>query len=341
MTWYIGVDVHLKTSTYCVLDTHGKELKCITIRGGTDRLIKHLQRVADEADGPVAAAFEASLGYGPLHDQLKAFCSRVRVAHAGRLKLIFQSKRKNDRVDARNIAKLLFLDELPQVHVPKLDVRAWRELIEFRKRSVDKRTRCKNSLRALLRGQRIASPKNLWTKAGLKWLEAVTLPTELCALRRDILIDELASLERQIRRLTDKLDTLLADHPGATLLMTISGVGPRTAEAFLAYVDDPNRFARVNQIGAYLGLVPCQDASANVNRLGHMTKDGPATVRKYLVEAAWRAIRCCPAIAAYFERLTHGRKERRKTAVVATAHKLSRIMLTMLKTGETYRPQAA
>ena len=121
------------------------------------------------------------------------------------------------------------------------------------------------------------------------------------------------------------------------MLMTIPGVGPRTAEAFVAYVDRPERFKRLNRVPAYFGLVPCQDASASVNRLGHITKQGPATARKLLVEASWQMIRRDPATRAVFDRLVAGKKERRKTALIAIAHRLVRIMQTMLKTGEVYR----
>ncbi|MFT3791877.1 MAG: hypothetical protein QM741_12550 [Rudaea sp.] len=71
---------------------------------------------------------------GPIHDHLRTFCDHVVVAHPGRLRLISRAKRKNDRVDAEKLAKLLFLDEVPQIHVPSPDVRAWRELIEARHR---------------------------------------------------------------------------------------------------------------------------------------------------------------------------------------------------------------
>ncbi len=73
------------------------------------------------------------------------------MAHPGQLRLIFRSRRKNDRVDATKLAKLLFLDEGPPVHVPSADVRAWRGMIEFRSKLVGERTRVKNRLRALLR----------------------------------------------------------------------------------------------------------------------------------------------------------------------------------------------
>ncbi len=97
-----------------------------------------------------------------------------------------------------------------------------------------------------------------------------------------------------LKRLEKDLDARARTHPGVHLLRTIPGVGPRTAEAVMAYIDDPDRFARSKQVGAYFGLVPSQDRSANVSRLGHITREGPSTVRKLLTEAAWQGIRRCP-----------------------------------------------
>ena len=122
-------------------------------------------------------------------------------------------------------------------------------------------------------------------------------------------------------------------HPGVRLLMTIPGVGIRTAEAFVAYVDDVRRFRRNGQVGSYPGLVPCQDASAGRERLGHITRDGPGTVRKLLCEAAWQGVRRNPTLRAYFERVSGGKPDRRKLALVATAHKLTRVMAAMLRSG--------
>lgn len=123
-----------------------------------------------------------------------------------------------------------------------------------------------------------------------------------------------------------------------TLRRSIPGVGPRTAEVFVACVDDPQRFTRVRRIGAYLGLVPSQDSSAAVNHLGRVTKEGPATLRRLLVQASWRAIDHDPALGQTFERIAAGKPERRKTALRAVAHKLARIMLAMLKSGCVYEP---
>ena len=73
------------------------------------------------------------------------------VAHPGKLRLIFGSKRKNDRFDCEKLAKLLLLDMVPRVHVPNVDVRAWRSLIQLRQRLLATRVMAKNQIRAVLR----------------------------------------------------------------------------------------------------------------------------------------------------------------------------------------------
>ncbi len=335
---YVGLDVHLRSSTICILGDDGRAVKTRTFTGPAARVVTYLRSLGRD----LMVCYEASVGYGPLHDKLASFCRRVVVAHPGRLRLIFRSKRKNDRVDAAKLAKLLYLDEVPAVHVPGVDVRDWRELIEFRRRSVDKRTRVKNQLRTVLRGQAVAKPKAVggqWTRRGRAWLASVELPTPTAALRRDVLLDELAHLERQVDRVTVELDRIAACHPGVALLMSIPGVGPRTAEAVVAYLDDPYRFASNRRVGAYFGLVPGQDSSGPVNRLGHITKQGPATARKLLVEAAWQMIRRDETTRQRFDDIVAGKPERRKIALVAIAHRLVRIMHAMLRSGETYHPR--
>jgi transposase len=287
----------------------------------------------------LAICYEASCGYGHLFEQFSKVAAKVVVAHPGKLRLIYQSKRKNNAVDAAKLATLLLVDQVPQVWVPRQDVRAWRRIIEHRRRTMDKRTMCKNQIRALLRTHGISSPprKKLWTQKQRPWLRAVELPTSSDALQRDILLEELEHQDRQVARATRALDRIAEDHPGVMLLRTIPGVGPRTAEAVVAYIDEARRFRRSKCIGAYLGLVPCQDASAGVNRLGHITRQGPPTVRKLLIEAAWQGIRRSPRIRAFYERIVGGKEDRRKIALVATAHWLARVMLAMLRSGEAWR----
>ena len=332
---YVGLDVHQRTSTLCILDQNGRQVKTATVKGPWPKLLAEVRKIKR----PFGICFEATCGYGYLHDELRRMARRVVVAHPGRLRLIFRSKRKNDRVDAEKLAKLLFLDEVPPAYVPSVDVRQWRSLIEYRRRLVDRQTGCKNVIRSLLRSCGVQGPRGLWTRKGLAWLEGLELHAA-AGLQRRLLLVELAGFRGQVREVTKVLDAMGARHPGVAVLRTIPGVGARTAETVVAYLDDPSRFTRTRQVGAYFGLVPSQDASAGVNRLGHITRQGPPTARKYLVEAAWQAIRRSPTVRAFYERIRRGRKDRRKTALVATAHYLLRCMYAMLSTGETWREAA-
>lgn len=338
--FYVGLDQHWKTSTACILDSHGREVNIFTVRGHWSKMIERLHHVAASTNQKLAICYEASCGYGALYERLAKVADRITVAHPGQLRLIFRSKKKNDRIDARKLAKLLFLGEVPPVHVPDAEVRSWRSLIEFRRRTMDKRTRVKNSLRALLKSYGIVKPKEirtLWSKAGRAWLGSLTWPGEQAQLQCEMLLEELDQVDGRVKKVTRQLDRYARRQPGVALLRTIPGVGPRTAEAVAAYIDKPQRFARNKQVGDYFGLVPCQDASATVNRLGHITKQGPPTARKLLIEAAWQGIRRDARLRAYFERISGGKQDRRKIALVATAHYLVRIMLSMLKSGEVWR----
>ena len=225
------------------------------------------------------------------------------------------------------------------MHVPGEDVRAWRRLIEHRRKLVASRTRAKNAMRALLRSQGLQAPKGLWTRKGMDWLRAVALATPLDELQRDILCEQIGSLTEMLHRAQTLLDDMGRRHPGVRLLQTIPGVGARTAEAVMAYVDDPHRFSRRKAIGCYFGLIPRQDASATTNRLGHITREGPSVVRYLLIEAAWQGIRRSRRLRAFYDRILRDDPGRRKIALVATAHYLLRTMLAMLHTGEIWRPE--
>ena len=344
---YVGLDVHQLHSTMHVLDGKGNCLRRRTIKAYWPSVVEEIEKLAQDERGQarqVHVCFEASVGAGHLYDLLRSRCHRVVVAHPGQLRLIFRSRKKNDRADAEKLAKLLFLDEVPAAYMPPKSVRNWRKLIETRRRTVEKRSRVKNSLRALLRSHGIQVTKEfgLWTMKGLHWLTRQDFD-DTDALQRDLWLDELELLTKQIARMEQQLDRIASASPAVTLLQTIHGIGPRTAEAIAAYIDNPDRFRNAKAVGAYFGLVPGQDQSGMTNRLGHITKEGPATVRKLLTEATWHAIRLSPTVKATFERIHRGDRERRKIALVATSHALVRAMYAMLRDNqpwrETFRPE--
>jgi transposase len=336
--YYVGLDVHQKRSSICILDSDGKRVKSLEVKGHWPRLLEEIGR---EVPRPFSVCYEASCGYGYLYEKLAPIARHVSVAHPGQLRLIYRSKKKNDKVDAQKLAKLLYLDMVPQVHVPRADVRAWRALITYRHKLMNKRVGIKNQIRGLLRGLGIVAlaGKRLWSKKGLAWLKAQPLE-ESDALRRDMAAEELEEVNVKIRRVEKDLNRRADAHPGVTLLRTIPGVGVRTAEAVVAHLDDVSRFSRNKKVGSYLGLVPRQDSSAGKDRMGHITRDGPASVRKLLCEAAWQGVRHNATIRAYFERITHDDPDRRKIALVATAHHLARVMAAMLRSGEVWREPA-
>ena len=335
--WYVGLDVHGRQSSICIVDEHGKKVKEQTIHGPWQEVLK----VLGGLDQPWAICYEAGNGAGWLYDRLVGLARRVVVAHPGQLRLIFRSKRKNDRVDAGKLAMVLLMDQVPTVHIPNLDVRAWRSLIEFRTHLVQRRAAVKNTIRALLQSVGQQAPRGLWTGKGVVWLKERTWPTATQGLQREMMLEELAELTGKMGRLEKELNRIGRTHPGVALLRSIPGVGPRTSEAVVAYIDPARRFSHNKAIGAYFGLVPCQDSRAGKERLGHITCQGAGTVRRLVAEASWQAIRRSPTVKAYFQRIVGGDPDRRKIALVATAHYLLRVMLAMLGSGECWRESVA
>ncbi|MCG3132672.1 MAG: hypothetical protein FLDDKLPJ_03538 [Phycisphaerae bacterium] len=100
--WYVGIDCHQRSFQVCLLDENGKGVKEARLPGVLTKRIETLR----SAGRPLAACFEASCGHGHLYDHLAGIAQKVVVAHPGQLRLIFKSKRKNDRVDARKLALL-------------------------------------------------------------------------------------------------------------------------------------------------------------------------------------------------------------------------------------------
>ena len=100
-------------------------------------------------------------------------------------------------------------------------------------------------------------------------------------------------------------------------------------------------FANAKAVGRYFGLVPRQDQSGDKNRLGHITREGAPVVRRLVAEAAWQARRRSPTVRAYFERAQRDDPQRKKIALVATAHYLVRVMWAMLKRGTFWEENTA
>jgi transposase len=343
---YIGFDIDSKKTVACVVQ-QGRRDQYATLATDVAQMQQYLQQQRQDGSR-VHLTFEISGEAGYRYDALRPYVETLTVSNPHKMTWIYRTSKKNDRIDSRKQAVLLSIGEVPKVHIPGREVRQWRVTIQQRRGIVNRIVSVKNRIRALLKANGLTRPfhKGSWWKTtNLLWMwqqaQGWDLATADHMWRVHLmnLLEELKLLTHQLRHVTQYLDRYLDAHPGGTLLMSVPGVGPRTAEAILAYTDDVNRFKRSKQYAAYFGLTPKLDESGQTRRLGHISKEGPSVVRWLLVESVWRAIEKSPALKAFHERIVGGQNPRRKVAVVATARKLLTIMRAMLQTGELFNEQ--
>jgi transposase len=255
-------------------------------------------------------------------------------------------KRKTDRDDALKLARLSALDQINCVHVPARPMRQWRGLIGYRSRLSGERTRIKNRIRALLLREAWALPsgKRAWSQAFRQTLTEHARPLRECVpaeLWRGLLrleLDHLEQTETLLAEVEDKLDELARTDKRVRLVRTIPGIGPRTAEAIVTAIDDPQRFANGRQVGAYAGLTPRRFQSGQVDRNGRISKRGNRVLRRLLNQVAWLSLRYNPWARQTYERIRAGRADRKKIAITAVSRRLLVIAWAMLRDGRRFSP---
>lgn len=255
-------------------------------------------------------------------------------------------KTKNDRADALKLAQLSAMNQLRLVHVPERETRQWRTLINYRHRLIRQRTSSKNQIRDVLNreGLWLARGAAAWTIKGMEELTALARPLAEVGLdelwRGELAVElmHLQTIEQQLRLVAAKLDELGRAEPQVQLLQTIPGVGPRLAEAVVTLIDNPQRFKRGKEVGAYLGLVPKQIQSGESNRLGRITRAGNRVLRSLLVEVSWVGLRYNSWMRSVYERTRRNSRTRKKIAIVAVARKLLIRCWAMMRDGTAWQP---
>ena len=244
---------------------------------------------------PDRIVFEVGPAAGWVYDIAKGFGVTIQVANAnGEGWRWRNSKRKTDRLDALKLARISAADQLPTVHIPSRQVRQKRSLIAYRHALVARRTRVKNRIRSILHSEGLAVPVGAkgWTQASLQRLGELACPMEQATAEElwpGELHEELESLEQtdsRLVRVEKKLGLLNRSDKRVKQLQTIPGVGPRTAEALVATIDNPHRFQRGKQVGSYVGLAPRLFESGKTSRDGCVTCQGNKILRTLLVEAS-------------------------------------------------------
>jgi transposase len=241
------------------------------------------------------------------------------------------------------------VNQLSLVHVPQIEVRQWRALIAYRHHLVRRRTKIKNHIRDLLlrEGQLLPRGRSAWTQVGMAALEGMVKPlaemqiNELWRGELGVELAQLKELQTQLITVEAKLDELAAADSRVRLLRTIPGVGPRLAEAIVTMFDDPHRFRTGGQVSSYIGMVPKSFDSGETERAGRITRHGHRLVRSLLVEIAWAALRHNRWARECFQRISGGKKSRRKIAVVAVGRKLLVRCWAMLRHQTPWRVSGA
>jgi transposase len=341
MDKYIGFDIDDKKTVACIIE-NGKKERYQKLDTDIKAMRTYLNQQKTDAS-KIHLTFEVSGQAGYLYDSLQGYADTITVNNPSQMTWIYRTSKKNDRIDARKQALLLSIGEIPKVHMPSKRIRQWRNSIQHRRRLIGRIVQIKNRIRSLLKSRGYKKPihsGSWWKPENRCWMQGLSngriTSLQLWRLQLADLLDELALLEQQRQRMTDYLDSFLSKNPAAILLMTIPGVGPRTAEAVLAYTDDIKRFERTKQYCAYFGVTPKLDESGTTKRLGHISKQGPSVVRWLVAESAWQIVRKSPAMKVFYERVMAGQPSRKKIAVVAVMRKLFGIMRAMLMTGELY-----
>jgi transposase len=338
MDKYIGLDVDHKNTVACIIE-NGRPERYATMATDVEVIRHWLLNERARGEGKIHLTFEVSGIAGNLYDNLVSCVDSLVVNNPSKNTWVYRTAKKTDREDAKKQAILYSIGQLHKVHMPSKQVRQWRQVLQHRRVLINNRSAVKNQIKALLKSQgfmKAAAGGSWWKKANIAWMRAQTCGPDLWRFMLAQLLERLSMIDLQVKSVTKYLDDKGKGHAGVNLLMSIPGVGPRTAEAVIAYADDISRFGRGKGFGCYFGLTPKLDESGQCRRLGHISKEGPGVVRWLICESAWRAVKKSAALRGYFERAASGKKDRKKKAIVGVARKLLLIMRAMLRTGELY-----
>jgi transposase len=316
--YYIGLDVHKKTISYCVKDVSGRVHTEGTIpatRMDLDRWIARLPQ-------PWTAAMEATVFTGWIYDHLQPHAAGLKVAHPLMLRAIAAAKKKNDRIDANKIADCLRCDFLPESYMASTEIRERRRTLRYRNLLVHQMVQMKNKIAVLLMEAGVSYNKQKLHKVGY-FRELLDTHPEideglrpLLRLCRETLV-RLGKTESALIRSLQR-DLLLRER--IERLMSIPAVGPITALTWALEVGEVRRFSSIKKAISYCGLCSAEKSSADVLKRSPLSKQRNRHLQTVLIEAAKMAPRNSPALALLYDR--EKRKHNPNRATLAVARKL-------------------
>ena len=333
----IGLDLGDRSSWYCVLDERG-ELRLEDKLSTTAKAMREVfgrmphSRIALETGvhSPWVSRLLSELGH------------EVIVAHARNVRLIGESRRKDDRLDAQTLARLARIDPQLLCPVKHRSAKAQADLTVIRARAglVRARTALVNTARGLAKsyGERLrgCNVRNMNPE------KAEGLSPELETALQPLLA-AIESLNEQIREYNQRIEALAEQsYPEVELLKQVKGVGTLIALTFLLTLEDPHRFRKSRDVGCYLGLQPGRRNSGQREPQMHISKEGDPYLRTLLVQGAQHILGPfgpdCDLRRWGLKLAEHGGKNGKKRAIIATARKLAVLLHRLWVSGEVYEP---
>ena len=322
--YYIGLDLHKKTISYCVKDAAGcvyQEGKIGSTRSELDAWIRTLPE-------PRTIAMEATIFTGWVYDHLLPHAEAVKVAHPLMLRAIAAAKRKNDRIDAGKIADCLRCDFLPECHMAPTAIRDRRRVLRYRNLVQRQTVQMKNRISGLLMETGVSYNKLRLHRMGY-FEQLLSTNEEISESIRPLLqlcrehVDRSIRLDRTLLRSLEQ-DPMLTER--LERLRTVPGVGPITALTWVLEVGDTSRFRSIKQAISYCGLCGAEKSSADKALRTPISKQRNKHIQRMLVEAARLAPRYSEELALIYERERQRGNANRATLAVArkmVAHMLA------------------
>jgi transposase len=329
----IGLDLGDRSSWYCLLDEVGEVLQ--------EQKLSTTPKAMREVFGSMPhcrIALETGMHSPWASRVLSELGHEVIVAHARNVRLIGESRKKDDRLDARTLARLARIDPQLLCPVKHRSAKAQADLTVIRARAglVRARTALVNTARGLAKsyGERLrgCNVRNMNPE------KAEGLSPELRSALEPLLAG-IESLSERIRECNERIENLAQEsYPQVALLKQIKGVGTLIALTFVLTLEDAHRFRKSRDVGCYLGLQPGRRNSGQSEPQMHISKEGDPYLRTLLVQGAHHILGPFGADSDLrrwgLKLAERGGKNGKKRAVIATARKLAVLLHHLWVSGE-------
>ncbi|MGH7820159.1 MAG: IS110 family transposase, partial [Candidatus Binatia bacterium] len=332
MEMYVGLDVHSKSSVFVIQDADGE----LVGRGEVPTSREGFERLCSQYALP--AGTKVALETGTVAFFVARELSRLRLdpvvvdAHEVRLKA-HRPMQKSDRRDALELCEGIRRNSYRTiVHVPPLEIGQLRETLSRRRHFVRLATAETNAAKRLLRSVGLGQlGRSLGTEVAWEKLEkSLKEKDQTLAMYVGQHRTVWQSARDQVKALEQALEVQRAPFAEQLeRLQTVPGVGPIVATTAVAVFSDVSRFPTAKHAASYGGLVPSTHQSGDRDRHGKITKKGSGELRAMLCEAAHHASRPTNPLNPYFRKLCA--KHGYRMAVIAVAHRLCRILYSMMK----------